>query len=145
MSAGDVGKLGNRYPNAGQGNLGNRAQAGQGNLANRAQTGQGNRNINTDRNFNSNTNVNRDWNADHNWNVDVDVDHGWGGYGWGAAAAGFAAGALTSAAIGSVVYSLPASCTAVVVNGITYQQCGSTWYQPQFVGSSVEYIVVNQP
>jgi hypothetical protein len=32
-----------------------------------------------------------------------------------------------------------------VVNGITYQQCGSTWYQPQFAGTSTTYVVVNPP
>jgi len=33
----------------------------------------------------------------------------------------------------------------VLVNGITYQQCGSTWYQPQYSGSQANYIVVNPP
>ena len=58
-----------------------------------------------------------------------------------------AAAAITATAmvVGSIVYSLPPSCTAVVVNGIGYQQCGSTWYQPQFSGSSTTYIVVNSP
>jgi hypothetical protein len=51
----------------------------------------------------------------------------------------------TAAVIGSVTHSLPPSCTAVSVNGYTYQQCGSTWYQPQFSGSSVTYVVVNPP
>ena len=26
-----------------------------------------------------------------------------------------------------------------------YMQCGSTWYQPQYQGSNVTYVVVNQP
>jgi hypothetical protein len=52
--------------------------------------------------------------------------------------------AITSAVIGSIVYSVPPSCVTVV-NGIAYQQCGSTWYQPHYVGSSVQYVVVNQP
>ena len=30
-------------------------------------------------------------------------------------------------------------------NGISYSQCGSTWYQPQYYGSSVQYVVVNPP
>jgi len=47
--------------------------------------------------------------------------------------------------IGSIVYSLPPSCTTVVVDGITYERCGSTWYKPRYVGSSVEYMVVNSP
>jgi hypothetical protein len=96
---------------------------------------------NVNRNVN-NVNVNR------NWNTDIDVDNGWG---WGgghpvAAGAAFAAGAaVTSAAIGSVAYSLPAACSVVVVNGISYQHCGSTWYEPQFAGTSVSYVVVGSP
>jgi hypothetical protein len=38
-----------------------------------------------------------------------------------------------------------ASCTTMVVNGMTYSQCGSTWYQPTTQGSQVTYIVVNPP
>jgi hypothetical protein len=37
------------------------------------------------------------------------------------------------------------SCTNVVVNGITYSQCGSTWYQPTYSGADVTYVVVNAP
>jgi hypothetical protein len=33
----------------------------------------------------------------------------------------------------------------MVVNGVSYQQCGSSWYQPQYVGSQVTYVVVNPP
>jgi hypothetical protein len=32
-----------------------------------------------------------------------------------------------------------------MVNGLTYQNCGSTWYQPQHVGTSVQYIVAAPP
>jgi hypothetical protein len=56
-----------------------------------------------------------------------------------------AAVATTAAVVGSQVYSIPDSCSAVVVNGLTYQQCGSVWYQPEFSGSSVTYVVVNAP
>jgi hypothetical protein len=56
-----------------------------------------------------------------------------------------AATVATAAVVGSIVHSVPPSCTAVVVNGLTYQQCGSTWYQPQFSGSSTSYVVVNAP
>jgi hypothetical protein len=87
---------------------------------------------------------------------DVDVNGGWGGYGdWNdgccfnhpvaAAAAIGTAAALTSAAIGSIVYTLPSSCSAVIVDGITYEQCGSTWYQPQFMGTETTYVVVSPP
>ena len=51
-----------------------------------------------------------------------------------------------SAIIGSVVDTVPVGLQhAVVVNGFAYQQCGSTWYQPQIAGSSTTYIVVNPP
>jgi len=46
--------------------------------------------------------------------------------------------AVTAAVVGSV----PPNCTAVNYGGMVYQQCGSTWYQPQYVGSQVQYIVV---
>jgi hypothetical protein len=37
------------------------------------------------------------------------------------------------------------SCSTLVVNGMSYYQCGSTWYQPSYTGGSVTYIVVNAP
>jgi hypothetical protein len=52
---------------------------------------------------------------------------------------------VTAAVVGSIVHSVPPSCATIVVNGLAYQQCGSTWYQPQFSGSSTTYIVVNPP
>ncbi|MDP0919487.1 hypothetical protein Q6272_31025, partial [Klebsiella pneumoniae] len=51
--------------------------------------------------------------------------------------------ALTAAVVGSIVRSLPPDCSTMVVNGISYSQCGNTWYQPQYAGSSVQYVVVN--
>ncbi|CAM5627463.1 hypothetical protein ACFSUK_34715 [Sphingobium scionense] len=56
-----------------------------------------------------------------------------------------AAISLTAAAIGSIVRSVPPDCSTVIVNGISYSQCGNTWYQPQYAGSSVQYVVVNPP
>jgi hypothetical protein len=41
--------------------------------------------------------------------------------------------------------SLPPSCSMVQVGGVAYQQCGSTWYQPRYAGTSVQYVVVNSP
>lgn len=61
------------------------------------------------------------------------------------AAAVTATVAVTAAVVGSIVHSIPPSCTAVIVNGLTYQQCGSTWYQPQYVGTTVQYVVINPP
>jgi hypothetical protein len=105
-----------------------------------------NTNVNRNANVNRNTNVNRDVNVDR----DVDVDRRYDGVGGCcyhpvARTAAVTAAAVTTAAVGSVVYSIPASCSAVTVNGFTYQQCGSTWYQPKFSGSSVSYVVVNAP
>ncbi|MBN3858644.1 MULTISPECIES: DUF6515 family protein [unclassified Paraburkholderia] len=51
----------------------------------------------------------------------------------------------TAAVVGSIVHTLPPSCSAINVNGVTYQQCGSTYYQPQYSGTTVQYIVVNPP
>ncbi|MFC3550344.1 hypothetical protein ACFOLC_04890 [Lysobacter cavernae] len=69
----------------------------------------------------------------------------WYDHPWATAAAITTTAAVTAAVIGSMVYSLPPSCTAVVVGNVTYEQCGSTWYQPQYSGSQVTYIVVNSP
>jgi hypothetical protein len=112
-----------------------------------------NRNNNSTRNtnVNQNTNVNRNANVNVNRNVDVNVRGGY--YGGGGccyhpvatAAAVTAATMVTAAAIGSMVNTLPPACTVVAVNGLTYQQCGSTWYQPQFVGGNTTYVVVAAP
>jgi hypothetical protein len=95
--------------------------------------------------------VNRNVNVDRDVNVHGNVD---GGYDrWGhpiaaGAAVGVAAGvagAVTSAALGSSVAALPPSCSTVVVDGIGYSQCGSTWYEPYYSGTTVQYMVVNPP
>jgi hypothetical protein len=98
---------------------------------------------NVDRNVNRNVNrdINRDVNIDNDWGWDA--DNHWHPFATGAAVV--AGAALTAAAVGSVVNTLPTSCVATVVNGVTYQQCGSSWYEPRFYGSSVEYVVVNAP
>jgi hypothetical protein len=51
----------------------------------------------------------------------------------------------TAAIVGSMVRTLPPSCTSTMVGNVAYQQCGSTWYQPQYSGSQVTYVVVNPP
>jgi len=107
-----------------------------------------NANINRDVNVNRNVDVNRNVNV--NRNVDVDVDRSWGGccYHSGvgvAAAAAATSAAITAAVVGTRVQTLPVGCTAVVAGGVTYQQCGSVWYQPQFVGTGTTYVVVNAP
>lgn len=122
---------------------GNRSNVNSGNRNNINSGNRNNVNIN-----NNNVNVNR------NTNINVDVDNRHGG-GWNhyddhyhPVARGVAIGAtaaVTAAVVGSIVYSIPPSCTTVIVNGISYSQCGSTWYQPRYSGSSVQYVVVNSP
>ncbi len=96
---------------------------------------------------NKNTNVNRNVNRNTNIDVDRDVDRRGCCYhsGWGTAAAIATTAVVTAAVVGSVVNTLPPSCTLIVANGFTYQQCGTVWYQPQISGSSTTYIVVNAP
>jgi hypothetical protein len=89
----------------------------------------------------------------NNVNVDRDVNvnvEGHGGCcgGWdndyhpvATAAAVGSAIAVTSAVVGAMVRSVPPNCVPVNYGGMIYQQCGSTWYQPQ--GS--QYVVVNPP
>jgi hypothetical protein len=48
---------------------------------------------------------------------------------------------LTAATIGA----LSCTRTTVVVGNVTYTQCGTHWYQPQYAGGNVTYIVVNAP
>lgn len=101
-------------------------------------------NRNTNINHNRNTNVNV--NSRRNVNIDVDVDHHHGCcYHDYHPVARATAVVATAAVIGSIVTSIPPSCTVVMVNGLTYQQCGSTWYQPQFVGTTTSYVVVAAP
>jgi hypothetical protein len=114
-------------------------------------------NVNHNRAANANVNrnvsgsVNRDVNVNRNVNIDRDVDvsvrrdyyDGWDDH-WhpGAAAAAVTATAMV---VGSMVRTLPPSCSTVVVNGVSYSQCGSTWYLPQYSGTTVQYVVVNAP
>jgi len=90
---------------------------------------------------NTNVNVNR--------NVNVNVDQGGCCHGgWdndyhpvATAAAVTATVAVTSAVIGSMVRTVPPGCVPVNYGGMVYQQCGSTWYQPQ----GGQYVVINPP
>jgi len=117
--------------------------------------GKANHNANVNRNTNVNRNVNVNQNVNVNRHVDVDVHHHGGYYGGGCcynsyhpvatAAAVTATAMVTAAVIGSIVNTVPSGCSSVVINGIGYQQCGSTWYQPQFSGTQTTYIVVNAP
>ena len=88
---------------------------------------------------NRNTNIN----ANRNVNVNVDNRGGWdnGYHPVATAAAVTTAVVVTSAVVGSMVRTIPANCVPVNYGGLIYQQCGSTWYQPQ--GS--QYVVINPP
>ncbi len=90
---------------------------------------------------NNNVNVNK------NVNVNVDgggcCNNGWDNdyHPVATAVAVTAAVAVTSAVVGSIVRSVPAGCVPVNYGGMVYQQCGSTWYQPQ----GTQYVVINPP
>ena len=130
---------------------------------NRGEGANRNANVNRGEGANRNANVNRDVNRNTNVdrNRDVDVHGGYGGYGYRGGGYGYGGGCCyhpvaraaavttaavaTAAVVGSVVNTLPSSCTTTMVNGLTYQQCGDSWYQPQISGSSTSYVVVNPP
>ena len=87
-------------------------------------------------------------NVNKNVNVNVDNNRGCCNNGWdndyhpvATAVAVTAAVAVTSAVVGSMVRTVPAGCVPVNYGGYIYQQCGSTWYQPQ----GNQYIVINPP
>ena len=131
--------------------------------------GGGNRNVRSsadssvNRNYHQNTNVNRNVNVNQNVNVNRNVNvnvnnsyhggyYGGGYYGGGCcyhpvatAAAVTTAAGVTAAVVGSIVDHPPAGCATQVINGLAYQQCGNTWYQPQMSGTTTTYIVVNPP
>ena len=112
-----------------------------------------NQNYNTNVNKNVNVNANKNVNVNTTQNVNVNVNKNvyvhsntsyYGGCCYNPAPVA-AAVVATAIVVGTRVNTLPPACTVVIVNGLTYQQCGSTWYQPQFVGTSTTYIVVNAP
>ena len=120
----------------------------------RTDIGRGNVNRNDIRRNDINRNdINRrDINNIDNDFVNINTDSNWGWDGCchydhpiAAGVAVGAAAAVTAAAVGSVVYSLPPACTSVYVDGYTYENCGGTYYQPQYVGTSTSYIVVDPP
>jgi hypothetical protein len=121
--------------------------AGRGVRANASPNINHNGNGNRSTNMNANRNVNVNSNRNVNVNVNNDYRGGWDDH-YHPIATGVAIGAtaaVTAAVVGSVVHSVPPSCSTVVVNGIGYSQCGSTWYAPQYSGTTVQYVVVNPP
>jgi len=94
-------------------------------------------------------NVNHNNNTNININVDGDR-HGHRSHHRhpvATAAAVTAAVVVTSAVVGSVVRAnqMPSNCVQVIRYNTAYMQCGSSWYQPQYQGSNVTYVVINQP
>jgi len=101
-----------------------------------------NTNVNNNRNVNVNSNKNTNVNVHSNRHVDVDIDVDRGFH----PVAAVATVAVAAAVIGSLTPSLPPSgCYPVQIGAVIYQQCGPNWYQPQYVGSSVQYMVVTAP
>ena len=93
-------------------------------------------------------NVNNNVNVNKNVNVDVDNRGGCCNNGWdndyhpvATAVAVGATVAVTSAIVGSIVNAPPPGCVPVNYGGMIYQQCGSTWYQPQ----GTQYVVIYPP
>ena len=136
----------------GGGGGGNHARGGGGGGA--KQVNNSNRDVraNNVRSTSVNNTSNRNTNINANKNVNVNVNNnnrgGCCNNGWdndyhpiATAAAVTATVAVTSAVIGSMVRTVPAGCVPVNYGGMIYQQCGSTWYQPQ--GS--QYVVINPP
>ena len=64
--------------------------------------------------------------------VNYRQDYYGGGY-YGGAYYGGGAGYITT---------LPGGCTSAMVDGITYQNCGGTYYQPFYEGTQLVYKVV---
>ncbi len=131
---------------AGRGNV-NRSNVNRSNV-NRSNVNRSNVNRNTNRNVNRNTNRNVNRNTNRNTNINIDNDRYYGGsynrggyYGAGAVVAGV----VTGLAIGSIVASVPTTCTTVYANGIAYRNCSGTYYEPYYQGSTVSYRVVNSP
>ena len=58
---------------------------------------------------------------------------------------GAGAAAVTAVAVGTVVATLPTGCSQIVVHGRPYYNCTGTYYQPQYSGSEIIYVVVDSP
>jgi len=106
-----------------------------------------NRNVDVKRNLDANRDLNMNRNVGVSRDINAGVDPGYGRVEHPVAAAAVvgAAVAVTAAAIGSVVYTVPSDCEVVYVNGVCYNNCNGTWYQPQLHGDDVEYTVVPPP
>ena len=108
-----------------------------------------------DKNINiSNNNVNingghNNWNnAHHDDHYDHHDDHHHHHNDWDIDYHPIATAAIvtgTVLAIGSIVNSIPPDCSQVYRNGTEYYYCNNQYYQPQWQGDNVVYVVVNNP
>ena len=74
-------------------------------------------------------------------------DHRYGhgyGYGYGSSTVIVVGGAAAAAGT-TYRTTLPCRTSAVVVNGVSYYNCSSTWYQRGYAGDQVSYIAVDSP
>jgi hypothetical protein len=108
-------------------------------------------------NVNRGGNVNRSGNTINNVNVNRNTNVQVNGYGGGYRGGGYygggvyhpvaagmvvgAAAAATAMAVGSYVSTLPPGCAPYNA----YYNCGGTYYQPQYEGDNVTYVVVENP
>ena len=70
---------------------------------------------------------------------------GVGGGAAGAAGVGTAARWDNVAARGTAVVVLPCSASVMMINGVTYYSCGTTYYTPVYSGGSVVYVPTAPP
>jgi len=47
--------------------------------------------------------------------------------------------------VGTIVETLPGTCTPVTVGNVQYQECGGSFYRTAFQGNSLVYVVVERP
>jgi len=135
---------GGRAQAAGGGGGGARAQAASaGGTRQTAQVNNSRADVRTNNVRNTSVNNVNNVNVQKNVNVNVQGNSGWDNayHPVATAAAVGATVAVTSAIVGSMVRTVPAGCVPVNYGGVVYQQCGTTWYQPQ----AGQYMVVNPP
>jgi hypothetical protein len=102
--------------------------------------------VNANKTTNVNVNTTQNVNVNVNKTVQVNSSTSYNsGCCYHPAPVGVAVVGTSTVVVGTRVTVLPASCTVVRVNGFAYSHCGNTWYQPQFVGTSTTYVVVNPP
>jgi hypothetical protein len=97
-------------------------------------------------------NVDADIEVDDDWHGG-DIDDDWdGGEFLAGAAVGAVAGAIVADAaspdtvvVGTMVPALPGGCTEVASGSTVVYDCSGVYYQPQYSGTSVQYVVVTGP